>query len=90
VYGIPEPVLLRGGQDGDAKHRVGREGGLVRPQKKIVTLPKLGLFLDRKAQEACLLQSIDLTVVQNVLSLFRSIFFNGISPFPSLSHLQNY
>ena len=31
----------------------GGGGGPVRPPKKIVTSPKLGLFLGRKAQEAC-------------------------------------
>ena len=42
---------VHGWWDRDAKHRV--EGGPVGPQKKIVTLPKLGLFSGRKAQEAC-------------------------------------
>ena len=43
----------RGWRDGDAKHRVGRGGVRSDSEKKIVTSPKLGLFLGRKAQEAC-------------------------------------
>jgi hypothetical protein len=61
-----------------------RRGVRSDPPKKIVTSSKLGLFLGSKAQEACLLQSVNLTVVQNVLLSFRSIFFNGICPFPFL------
>ena len=37
----------RGWRDGDAEHRVRSD------PEKIVTSPKLGLFLGRKAQEAC-------------------------------------
>ena len=44
----------RGWRDRDAEHMVGRGGGgRSDPEKKIVTSPKLGLFLGRKAQEAC-------------------------------------
>ena len=39
----------RGWRDGDAEQRVGE--GPVGLRKKIVTSPKLGLFLGRKAQE---------------------------------------
>jgi hypothetical protein len=42
----------RGVQDGDAEHRVGEGGSWLDPKKKIVTSPKLGLFLGRKSQEA--------------------------------------
>ena len=52
-HSVTSPVTghPRGWQDGDAEHRMG--GGRSVPKKKIVTLPKLGLFLGRKAQEAC-------------------------------------
>ena len=41
-------------------------------------------------QEGSGSMSVDSTVVENVLWSFRSIFSNGIHPFPSPRHLQNH
>ena len=45
-------VMLQSMQEGGGTE-MPNIGGPVGPQKKIVTLPKLGLFLGRKAQKAC-------------------------------------
>ena len=79
-------VVSRGWQDGDAEHRVGG-GGPVGPRKKNCDLAQTGTIF---RQEGSGSMSVDSTVVQNVLWSFRSIFSNGIHPFPSPRHLRNH
>ena len=64
-------------------------GGPVGPRKKIVTSPKTGAIFRQEDSGSI---SVDSTVVQNVLSSFRSNFSNDIYPFkfPLPSHLQNH
>ena len=46
--------MISQGGGGTEMPNIGWEGGARSdPEKKIVTSPKLGLFLGRKAQEAC-------------------------------------
>ena len=68
---------------------IGWGGGSGRTPKKEVTSPETGAIFRQEDSGSI---SVDSTVVQNVLSSFRSNFFNDIHPFnfPLPSHLQNH
>ena len=55
TYLYSNHITIKQGGGGTEMLNIGWEGVQSDPPpKKIVTLPKLGLFLGRKAQEACL------------------------------------
>jgi len=58
-------------------------GGPDGPRKKNCDLSQIGAIFRQEGSGSML---VDSTVVQNVLSLFRSIFSNGIHTYP---HLQS-
>jgi hypothetical protein len=74
-------------QDGNAKHRM--DGGVqLDPEKINCDLTQTEAIFGQEGLES---MSVDSTVVQNVLSLFRSIFSNGIynCPFPPKSSAKS-